>query len=206
MVWPARSYPDRAALQHGGPSLRVDWHPRGRRDAGSHALGVPAWQSTQRQYALVRRATSLGWSQQQVNIVDDDLGLSGASTARRGGFARMTAEVALGHVGIILGLEVSRLARNNADWYLTPLHRLIRFLFVRPAFCLGLPSDSQSPATPLPPANTSPCRVCRGLSPPSHQLGAPKKRPRRIPGALRGRVALVRFLDRVNGISQAIAG
>ena len=54
---------------------------------------------------------------------------------------------------------------------LTPLHRLIRFLFVRPAFCLGLPSDSQSPATPLPLANTSPCRVCRGLSPPSHQLG-----------------------------------
>lgn len=51
--------------------------------------------------------------------------------------------------------------------YLTPLHRLIRFLFVRPAFCLGLPSDSQSPTTPLPLANTSPCRVCRGLSPPS---------------------------------------
>ncbi len=43
----------------------------------------------------------------------------------------------------------------------------IRFLFVRPALCLGLPSDSQSPTTPLPSANTSPCRVCRGLSPPS---------------------------------------
>jgi len=55
--------------------------------------------------------------------------------------------------------------------YLTPLCRLIRFLFVRPAFCLGLPSDSRSPATPLPLANTSPCRVCRGLSPPSHQCG-----------------------------------
>ena len=54
--------------------------------------------------------------------------------------------------------------------YLTPLHRLIRFLFVRPAFCLGLPSDSQSPATPLPLANTSPCRVCRGLSPPSRPV------------------------------------
>ncbi|VVO67421.1 hypothetical protein PS862_01146 [Pseudomonas fluorescens] len=47
----------------------------------------------------------------------------------------------------------------------------IRFLFVRPAFCLGLPSDSQSLTTPLPLANTSPCRVCRGLSPPSHQRG-----------------------------------
>ena len=54
---------------------------------------------------------------------------------------------------------------------LTPLRRLIRFLFVRPAFCLGLPSDSQLPATPLPLANTSPCRACRGLSPPSHPLG-----------------------------------
>ncbi|RQT04058.1 hypothetical protein DF035_10930 [Burkholderia contaminans] len=43
----------------------------------------------------------------------------------------------------------------------------IRFLFVRPALCLRLPSDSQSPATPLPLANTSPCRACRGLSPPS---------------------------------------
>ncbi|ENY77357.1 Site-specific recombinase, DNA invertase Pin-like protein [Pseudomonas putida TRO1] len=74
-------------------------------------------ESTQRQYALAQRATGLGWSQQQINVVDDDLGLSGASTARRGGFARMTAEVALGHVGIILGLEVFRLARNNADWY-----------------------------------------------------------------------------------------
>jgi len=74
-------------------------------------------ESTQRQYALAQRATTLGWSEQQVCVVDDDLGLSGATTARRGGFARMTAEVALGHAGIILGLEVSRLARNNSDWY-----------------------------------------------------------------------------------------
>src|SRR5512134_1286495 len=74
-------------------------------------------ESTQRQYALASRAVALGWSKVQVNVIDEDLGLSGASTAQRGGFARMTAEVALGHVGIILGLEVSRLARNNADWY-----------------------------------------------------------------------------------------
>ncbi len=50
-------------------------------------------------------------------MLDEDLGLSGATTQGRGGFARMTAQVALGHVGILLGLEVSRLARNNADWY-----------------------------------------------------------------------------------------
>ncbi|WP_321969020.1 recombinase family protein [Paraburkholderia tropica] len=74
-------------------------------------------ESTQRQYALAQRAVALGWHEQQVSVVDEDLGLSGASVAHRGGFARMTAEVALGHVGIILGLEVSRLARNNSDWY-----------------------------------------------------------------------------------------
>ena len=74
-------------------------------------------ESTQRQYALVERARTLGWGAEQVTVIDDDLGMSGATVQGRGGFARMTAEVALGHVGIVLGLEVSRLARNNADWY-----------------------------------------------------------------------------------------
>lgn len=74
-------------------------------------------ESTDRQYALVDKACALGWQREQVSIVDEDLGLSGASAAHRSGFARMTAEVALSRVGIILGLEVSRLARNNADWY-----------------------------------------------------------------------------------------
>ncbi|HXN09206.1 MAG TPA: recombinase family protein [Candidatus Acidoferrales bacterium] len=74
-------------------------------------------ESTQRQYALASKATTLGWPQQQVVVIDDDLGLSGSGIVERSGFARLTAEVALGHVGIVLGLEVSRLARNNADWY-----------------------------------------------------------------------------------------
>ncbi len=74
-------------------------------------------ESTKRQYALVDKACALGWQREQVSIIDEDLGLSGASAAHRNGFARMTAEVALARVGIILGLEVSRLARNNADWY-----------------------------------------------------------------------------------------
>ncbi len=74
-------------------------------------------ESTARQYALVERACELGWSREQVLIIDEDLGLSGSGSVVRSGFARMTAEVALGHVGIVLGLEVSRLARNNADWY-----------------------------------------------------------------------------------------
>ena len=74
-------------------------------------------ESTRRQYDLAERARKLGWRAEQVTVIDEDLGLSGATTQGRGGFARMTAQVALRRVGILLGLEVSRLARNNADWY-----------------------------------------------------------------------------------------
>lgn len=74
-------------------------------------------ESTARQYALADRACQLGWSKQQVIVIDEDLGLSGSSIDKRSGFARLTSEVALAQVGIVLGLEVSRLARNNADWY-----------------------------------------------------------------------------------------
>jgi DNA invertase Pin-like site-specific DNA recombinase/uncharacterized protein YndB with AHSA1/START domain/predicted DNA-binding transcriptional regulator AlpA len=74
-------------------------------------------ESTARQYALADRACQLGWSKEQVVIIDEDLGLSGSSTDKRSGFVRLTSEVALARVGIVLGLEVSRLARNNADWY-----------------------------------------------------------------------------------------
>jgi DNA invertase Pin-like site-specific DNA recombinase/predicted DNA-binding transcriptional regulator AlpA len=74
-------------------------------------------ESTARQYALADRAQQLGWTKDNIVLVDDDLGLSGATTNKRSGFARMISEVALGNVGMILGLEVSRLARNNADWY-----------------------------------------------------------------------------------------
>ena len=74
-------------------------------------------ESTQRQYALVDRAYGLGWSPERVEVIDEDLGRSAASGAARTGFTRLTAEVALGQAGIVLGLEASRLARNNADWY-----------------------------------------------------------------------------------------
>ncbi len=74
-------------------------------------------ESTARQYALVEHAAALGWQQDQITVIDEDLGLSGASAAGRRGFARLTSEVAMGRAGIVLGLEVSRLARNNADWY-----------------------------------------------------------------------------------------
>ncbi len=76
-------------------------------------------ESTARQYALADRACQLGWAREHVIliIIDEDLGLSGASTDQRSGYTRLTSEVALAQVGIVLGLEVSRLARNNADWY-----------------------------------------------------------------------------------------
>jgi DNA invertase Pin-like site-specific DNA recombinase len=74
-------------------------------------------ESTARQYQLVARALQLGWARGQVHVIDEDLGLSASGVAERAGFAQLTAEVALGRVGIVLGLEVSRLARNNADWY-----------------------------------------------------------------------------------------
>ncbi|MGH2797024.1 MAG: recombinase family protein [Thermoleophilaceae bacterium] len=74
-------------------------------------------ESTDRQYGLVARAVELGFAREQVVVIDEDLGISGSGLSERSGFARLTAEVALGHAGLVLGLEVSRLARNNADWY-----------------------------------------------------------------------------------------
>ncbi len=77
-------------------------------------------ESTQRQYALRQRAVTLGWSDNQIIVIDSDLGRSGASATDREGFQKLVAEVGLGHAGIVLGLEVSRLARNSTDW-----HRLL---------------------------------------------------------------------------------
>jgi DNA invertase Pin-like site-specific DNA recombinase len=74
-------------------------------------------ESTARQYDLVARAERLGWPPIAVRVIDDDLGVSGASTTGRSGFAELAAQVGLGQVGIVLSLECSRLARNNADWY-----------------------------------------------------------------------------------------
>ena len=74
-------------------------------------------ESLERQYELAFRAQALGWSPPQVIVIDDDLGRSGAEASLRAGFKNLVADVGLGKVGIILGIEVSRLARNNADWY-----------------------------------------------------------------------------------------
>ena len=76
-------------------------------------------ESKERQYVLAGKA-ELGWPEDRILVIDEDLGLSGSGSVARSGFSRLTAEVALARVGLVLGLEVSRLARNNADW-----HRLI---------------------------------------------------------------------------------
>ena len=77
-------------------------------------------ESTARQYDLQRRAHALGWAPAQLVVIDEDLGVSGASAETRSGFQRLVAEVGLGRVGLVMGLEVSRLARNSTDW-----HRLL---------------------------------------------------------------------------------
>jgi excisionase family DNA binding protein len=74
-------------------------------------------ESLERQYELASRAQLLGWPPRQVVVVDSDLGRSGAESSAREGFKNLVAGVGLGKVGIVLGIEVSRLARNNADWY-----------------------------------------------------------------------------------------
>jgi DNA invertase Pin-like site-specific DNA recombinase len=77
-------------------------------------------ESTFRQYDLRRQALALGWATEQIVVIDNDLGQSGASAVGREGFQRLVAEVGMGHAGMVLGLEVSRLARNSTDW-----HRLL---------------------------------------------------------------------------------
>lgn len=77
-------------------------------------------ESTARQYDLKRRAQGLGWATDQIIVIDEDLGLSGATAINRNGFQHLVAEVGLGRVGVVMGLEVSRLARSSTDW-----HRLL---------------------------------------------------------------------------------
>lgn len=74
-------------------------------------------ESTARQSNLKERALVLGWDADRVEVIDEDQGQSGASAAGRGGFQRLVSDVALGQVGAVLGLEVSRLARSCVDWY-----------------------------------------------------------------------------------------
>jgi DNA invertase Pin-like site-specific DNA recombinase len=74
-------------------------------------------ESRERQYALVDLAAALGWPKDRILLIDDDQGSSGKTSALRTGFHRLLAEVTMDHVGLILGIEMSRVARNNKDWH-----------------------------------------------------------------------------------------
>jgi hypothetical protein len=74
-------------------------------------------ESTRLQYALAGRAVALGWARSQVVVIDDDLGVSAATADSRKGFARLVTEVTMGRAGIVLGIEMSRLARTGRDWH-----------------------------------------------------------------------------------------
>ena len=97
-----------------------------RRDAYLYIRQSTLWQvaengeSTQRQYALRHRAIAVGWPTEHIRVIDCDLGKSGSSSLARDGFQELVSEVALAKAGIVMGLEVSRLARNSADWHRLP--------------------------------------------------------------------------------------
>ena len=74
-------------------------------------------ESTRLQYALAGRAVALGWARSQVVVIDDDLGVSAATADSREGFARLVTEVTMGRAGVVLGIEMSRLARTGRDWH-----------------------------------------------------------------------------------------
>jgi DNA invertase Pin-like site-specific DNA recombinase len=80
-------------------------------------------ESTRLQYGLVDRARQLGWPKERVLVIDDDLGHSAAEGEHRAGFQRLVSEVSLDHVGMMLGVEISRLARSSKDW-----HQLLEIL------------------------------------------------------------------------------
>lgn len=106
-------------------------------------------ESTLRQYALRERAVALGWPLDRIIVIDSDLGQSGASAADREGFQRLVTEVSLGRVGIVLGLEVSRLARNstsglllNGEFAEAPARQLAKQCFYRRCRWIGRSSIS----------------------------------------------------------------
>ena len=98
-------------------------------------------ESTRRQYALKERAIGMGWKPEQIVVIDSDLGRSAASSSEREGFGELVGDVGLGRAGVVLGLEVSRLARNSSDW-----HRLLEICALTDTLILdedGLYNPSQ---------------------------------------------------------------
>ena len=137
--------------------------------------------STDRQYALRGRAVALGWAPDQVIVVDDDLGRSGASAEGREGFQRLVADVGMGKAGIVIGLEVSRLARNNADW-----HRLLEICALTETLILDDASPpSYGPAGNIPNRARSPPAPVTPPRPGAGSLPGRWRSPRNAPGRRR---------------------
>jgi DNA invertase Pin-like site-specific DNA recombinase len=119
------SHPDRSgdfAPHRGAASSKIHDHHLQRkaivyvRQSSLHQV-LENRESTARQYALVDRAFALGWPRDRIEVIDDDQGCSGQSAEGRAGFQRLLAAISLSQVGIVLGLEMSRLARSNKDWH-----------------------------------------------------------------------------------------
>src|SRR6266566_2555255 len=123
-------------------------------------------ESTKRQYALRERAVALGWPLDRIVVIDSDLGQSGADSDRLG-FQKLVAAVGMGEVGVVLGLEVSRLARNSSDW-----HRLLEICALTDTLILdedGLYTPgTQSHTLPSSPPSGCPVSPCGGGVPNSN--------------------------------------
>ena len=111
-------------------------------------------ESTRLQYALGERALALGWARSQVTVIDDDLGVSAAAADSRKGFARLVTEVTMGRVGVVLGIEMSRLARTGRDWHqLLELCSLSGVLLADPNGVYDPQAYSERPAAAGPEGN-----------------------------------------------------
>ena len=117
-------------------------------------------ESLRLQYALRQRARELGWREADIDVIDADLGLSGAAATHRQGFKELVARVTLGEVGLILSTEVTRLARNCSDWYpLLDVCGRHRQLVGRRSRRVGCCRRYAAAATPLTSAQTSKARL-----------------------------------------------
>ena len=110
------------AIPHPLPSSKIHRHHTDRMAVVYVRQSTPQQmtrhpESTRLQYALVERAVELGWERSQVQIIDEDLGKSGSTAQGRSGFQRLVTEVSLNRVGLVLGIEMSGLARSCRDWY-----------------------------------------------------------------------------------------
>ncbi len=148
-------------------------------------------ESTKRQYGLRQHAVALGWPVERIIVIDSDLGQSGASAVDREGFQKLVTEVGLGKAGIVLGLEVSRLARNSTDW-----HRLLEICALTDTLILdedGVydPVALQRSSSAGPKGDHERSRTARAPGP-SARWNPEQSTPRRVAMSLAGWLSLQR--------------